>query len=78
MATAIQQNGQPGSSRKEERERVEAICRLAYGRAPVEEETALALRFLEKQGAGTPDGAEAAWARFAQAILLSNEFQFLD
>jgi mono/diheme cytochrome c family protein len=66
------------ASRKDPGERVETICRLAYGRAPTGEETALALRFLEKQGAGTPEGGPAAWARFAQAILLSNEFQFLD
>jgi hypothetical protein len=66
------------ASRKEPRERVDAIHRLAYGRAPDEDEAALALRFLQKQGAGAPEKEEAAWARYAQAILLSNEFQFLD
>jgi hypothetical protein len=66
------------ASRKDPRERAGAIHLLAYGRAPDAEETALALRFIEKQGAGGPEAEAAAWTRYAQAILLSNEFQFLD
>jgi hypothetical protein len=56
-------------------ERVEALYRLVYGRAPEAEESTLALRYLEKGGT-TP--AEEAWTRYAQALLLANEFAYLD
>ena len=51
-------------------ERVVRLYALAYGRAPSEEERLRALAF-----AADPDGG---WDRLAQAVLLSNEFAFVD
>jgi hypothetical protein len=53
--------------------RVERLNRLAYGRAPTAEETALALDFV-----GPAPGTPVAWERYAQALLLANEFVFVD
>jgi hypothetical protein len=51
--------------------RVRRLYRLAYGRAPAAEEAALAREYL---GAGPAP----AWERYAQALLLANEFVFVD
>ncbi|HJZ93809.1 MAG TPA: DUF1553 domain-containing protein, partial [Gemmataceae bacterium] len=59
--------------------KVRELYRLAYGRAPTPEETALALEFVN-----TPADAEAkttgltALEQLAQVLLLSNEFAFVD
>jgi hypothetical protein len=53
--------------------RVERLYRLAYGRAPSAEETALARDFV-----GAAPGTPTAWERYAQALLLANEFVFVD
>jgi hypothetical protein len=53
--------------------RVRHLYRLAYGRAPAAEEAALAREYL---GGAAP--APAAWERYAQALLLANEFVFVD
>jgi hypothetical protein len=58
------------AAEKETEPRVERLYRLLYGRAPVAEETALAQEFL---GDGT-----AAWERYVQALLVANEFVFVD
>jgi hypothetical protein len=52
--------------------RVRRLYRLAYGRAPSSEEVALAREYLGARP--TP----AAWERYAQALLLANEFVFVD
>jgi hypothetical protein len=52
--------------------RVRRLYRLAYGRAPAAEEAALAREYL---GASP---APAAWERYAQALLLANEFVYID
>jgi hypothetical protein len=52
--------------------KVAALYRLAYGRDPLPEEVALPLQFL----GGTAD--LAAWARYAQGLLMANEFAFVD
>jgi hypothetical protein len=52
--------------------RVERLYRLLYGRPPAEEETALAREYLGD------NPAPVAWERFAQALLLANEFVFID
>jgi hypothetical protein len=57
---------------KDAGKRVERLYRLLYGRPPAAEETALAREYLGD--AATP----AAWERLAQALLLANEFVFVD
>jgi mono/diheme cytochrome c family protein len=53
--------------------RVGLLYRLCYGRAPAADELALARAFLPG-GKGAPGD----WERYAQALLLANEFAFVD
>lgn len=53
-------------------ERVARLYALLYGRSPDSDELALAVRFLESMP------ADAAWPRLAQALLLTDEFVFID
>ncbi|HXG08980.1 MAG TPA: PSD1 and planctomycete cytochrome C domain-containing protein [Gemmataceae bacterium] len=59
--------------------RIERLYCLLYGRPPDAEEVALGLRFLES---ARPLQTEAvkltAWEQYAQVLLLSNEFVFMD
>ncbi len=55
-------------------ERIAAAFRLAYGREPAPEEMRVSLDFV--RGAGTKDRL-TPWEQFAQAILASNEFQWI-
>jgi hypothetical protein len=48
------------------------LYRLLYGRGPTAEELSLAREYLG--GSPTP----VAWERYAQALLLANEFVFID
>jgi hypothetical protein len=50
---------------------VDRLHRLLYGRAPKPDEVALAKEFLGS-------APNAAWERYAQALLLANEFVFVD
>ena len=59
------------------RRRVEMIYRLAYSRMPESQETDQAVRFLSAQPEWTSD-PRAAWARLAQALMMANEFAFVD
>jgi hypothetical protein len=59
------------ASEKDMAKRVEKLYRLLYGRAPAAEEVALARVYLDEPGLGS-------WERFAQALLLANEFVFVD
>jgi hypothetical protein len=52
--------------------KVTALYRLLYGRAPVPEEVTLAQQFL----GGAAD--MATWARYAQGLMMANEFAFVD
>ncbi len=52
--------------------RAERIYRILYGRIPKAEESALAREYL---AAGAE---EAAWERYAHALLMANEFVFVD
>jgi cytochrome c553 len=54
-------------------QRVECLYRFLYGRAPTAAERELARHYL----AGCTDAA-AAWERYVQALLLANEFVFID
>ncbi len=59
-----------------DRERVALAFALAFGRAPAEDETRLALDFL----AAPPekDAKLSRWEQYAQALLGTNEFLYLD
>src|SRR5262249_28136635 len=52
--------------------RVVQLYRLLYGRAPTGEEVGLAKEFLHAAGPGS------GWERYVQALLLANEFVFVD
>jgi hypothetical protein len=52
--------------------RIETLYNVAFGRSPSPEEVETALSFVQS------GDASAAWPRYAQAILMSNEFMFVD
>ena len=54
--------------------RIEALYRLVFGRAPDPEEVTAGLRYVETGGASPEEG----WTRYAHALMLSNEFVFID
>lgn len=58
--------------------RIRQMYLLALGRAPSDEEISLGRQFLAAQGADAADGKLNAWQSYAQAILLTNEFIFVD
>ncbi|MFO0966890.1 MAG: PSD1 and planctomycete cytochrome C domain-containing protein [Gemmataceae bacterium] len=60
------------AAEKETAAKVARLYRLLYGRAPGKRETALAREFL-----GTTPAA-GVWEEYAQALLLANEFVFVD
>jgi hypothetical protein len=58
--------------------RIERLYRLLYGRPAETEEVGLALRFIEA-ASGEPAGKGlTAWEKYAQVLLLANEFAFVD
>jgi hypothetical protein len=57
-------------------ERVRAAYRLAYNRDPESREVALALAFLTAPA--KPDAKLTRWQLYAQALLASNEFMYVD
>jgi hypothetical protein len=63
-------------------ERVAALYRLGYGRKPDASEVALGLRFVDEadkaEGKPQPGKGLSAWEKYAQILLLSNEFAFVD
>ncbi|HEV3138190.1 MAG TPA: DUF1549 and DUF1553 domain-containing protein, partial [Pirellulales bacterium] len=60
-------------------ERVARMVQIALGRSPTAGEAKVALDFIQQdQSAGGPNGAVGAWESFAQALLLSNEFIYVD
>ena len=52
-------------------ERIDQAYRILYQRAPTTDEKKLGLEFLETTGA-------KGWIEYAQVLLTSNEFQFVD
>jgi hypothetical protein len=52
--------------------RITTIYNLAYGREPTNDEVQAAIGFVQSSDSAT------AWPRYAQAILMSNEFLFVD
>ncbi|MBI3837001.1 MAG: PSD1 domain-containing protein [Planctomycetia bacterium] len=60
-------------------DRVARMVRIALGRPPTPREAKMALEFIEQdQNNSVPGGALNAWESFAQALLLSNEFIYVD
>ncbi len=65
-------------------DRARALYRLAYQRAPATEELKMALQFVKSQSDAGPNPASekasslSPWEKFAQILLLSNEFAFAD
>ena len=55
-------------------QRVEQAYRFALGRQPTAEEVALGVQFVT----GENHSQESLWEQFAQVLLLSNEFVFVD
>jgi hypothetical protein len=59
--------------------RVEQMYRLCYGRLPDSDERALSVRFVQETSGNPPNGkALSAWEKYAQVLLLANEFAFVD
>jgi hypothetical protein len=66
---------------KTDEERIDRLYRICFGRAAEKDEVALGLRFLLAEKAAqpqTPSGHLNAWEKYAQVLLLSNEFAFVD
>jgi len=65
---------------KDDTERVRRAFALAYGRDARDIEVKLALRYLSTEDAPTdkPKNKLTRWERFAQALLGSNEFMYID
>jgi hypothetical protein len=66
---------------KEPEPRVQALYRLIYGRKPTAAEVSLARNFLEvlkRDGSADKPSQLEPWETYAQALLLSNEFLFVD
>jgi mono/diheme cytochrome c family protein len=63
------------TARKETDERIGALYRLLYGRAPDAEEVALGRRYVES---APSEKLMSPWEKYCQVLLLSNEFVFVD
>jgi hypothetical protein len=59
------------ANEKDHAKKVQQLYRLLYGRQPQEAELTLAREFI---GAGS----DVAWQRYVQALMLANEFVFVD
>jgi hypothetical protein len=59
--------------------RIAALYRILFGRAPRPEETTIGTEFLAA-AAGDPTGQSklSPWEQYAQLLLLTNEFLFID
>ena len=56
--------------------RIQRAFALAYGRPPMEREVEIGLAYLN--GDSDPDSKLTLWESYAQALLGSNEFRYLD
>ena len=59
------------------RQRVTALHRLVFARAPKDSEVELALKYIAQQPEAK-DGKPDAWARYAQVLFFTSEFAFLE
>jgi len=62
---------------KEDEGRIELAFRLAYGRLPEDAEKRIAIEFLRTTPSGDADRL-TSWQQYAQAILATNEFAWID
>jgi hypothetical protein len=58
--------------------RVEAAYRFVFGRRPADGEVQLALQYLNDANGASTDLQQQKWQQYAQVLLASNEFLFLD
>jgi mono/diheme cytochrome c family protein len=59
--------------------RIDRLYRLGLGRLPESDERELAMRFVEDKLGKTPvKGGLSVWEAYAQALLLTNEFSYVD
>ena len=74
LAAAHEVLERPEIAREEDTERrIDLLTRLLYGRAPTEEETRLAKDYLGKDPQSAP-----LWERYVHALMLANEFVYVD
>ena len=60
-------------------ERIRRLYALLFGREPTADELTLGVEFVSTPPtAGEPAGALDAWQRYAQALLMTNEFTYVD
>lgn len=60
-------------------ERIQAMYRLLFGREPNDEERLLGVKFVSDPPAdGTAPNVAGSWTKYAQALMVSNEFIFVD
>jgi hypothetical protein len=59
-------------------DRIEALYQTVFGRRPEEAETDLAEHFLTEVSTHKDDSKLDSWEQYAQVLLLSNEFMFID
>lgn len=59
-------------------DRARAMIQLAWGRKPTDRELELATRFLAQDQASGDEKPPSGWESLAQALLLSNEFTYVD
>ena len=57
---------------------LDPLYRLVFGRRPEVYETELGEKFVQAAAAAPADSALSPWAQYAQLLLLSNEFLFID
>jgi len=66
----------------EPEKKISAIYRILYSREPSADEIAMGVQFVAdekaKAQAMPPRGAMTPWEKYAQALLASNEFVFID
>ncbi len=72
LAAALVQRPEIASA-GETSQRIQQLYVLLFGRGPTDEEADLGEQFVAAQ-----DNSEANWQRYAQALMLSNEFVFID
>jgi hypothetical protein len=58
--------------------RIDRLYRLLFGRSPTTAEQAAGRAFIDAATSGPAPDAPGPWERYAQALLLSNEFLFVD
>jgi len=67
LAARVRANGDPAK-------RIDSLYLLALGRRPTSDELTLGLSFTREAG----HSAQPVWEQYAQVLLLSNEFMFVD